>query len=170
MWCRFCVYCTSLHTWIGEWTRHLGALRLDTNQGEHRERGCFWYERRAGSGWERVQHCSGHFVRAIIRVCFSVCSPFREASSRTSSSRSPETSCSKSSNRMFGVSYDPSWADQFLTLTCWIYIVSGCMFLFGVATIAQGTVKSYSGLLATRFLLGLFESSVFPGCFYLISM
>jgi len=71
---------------------------------------------------------------------------------------------------MFGVSYDPSWADQFLTLTCWIYIVSGCMFLFGVATIAQGTVKSYSGLLATRFLLGLFESSVFPGCFYLISM
>ena len=44
------------------------------------------------------------------------------------------------------------------------------MFLFGVATVAQGTVKDYSGLLATRFLLGLFESSVFSGCFYLISM
>jgi len=44
------------------------------------------------------------------------------------------------------------------------------MFAFGVVTIAQGTVKGYSGLLATRFLLGLFESSVFSGCFYLISM
>ena len=46
------------------------------------------------------------FVRSF--GCFPVCSPFREASSRTSSSRSPETSYSKSSDRMFGVSYDPS--------------------------------------------------------------
>ena len=79
------------------------------NQGEHRECGCFWYERRAGSSGKRVQHCSRHFVRAIVWVCFPVCSPFREASSRTSSSRSPETSYSKSSDRMFGVSYDASW-------------------------------------------------------------
>jgi len=44
------------------------------------------------------------------------------------------------------------------------------MFLFGTVTVAQGTVKNYAGLLATRFLLGLFESNVFPGCFYLIAM
>ena len=44
------------------------------------------------------------------------------------------------------------------------------MFVFGCITIAQGFVKSYSGLLATRFLLGLAEASVFPGCFYLIAM
>ena len=34
----------------------------------------------------------------------------------------------------------------------------------------QGLVKSYSGLLATRFFLGLFETGMFPGCFYLIGM
>jgi MFS family permease len=39
------------------------------------------------------------------------------------------------------------------------------MFVFGCITIAQGFVKSYSGLLATRFFLGLAEASVFPGCF-----
>lgn len=44
------------------------------------------------------------------------------------------------------------------------------MFIFGCISIAQGFVKSYSGLLATRFFLGLAEASVFPGCFYLISM
>jgi MFS family permease len=31
-------------------------------------------------------------------------------------------------------------------------------------------VTSYSGLLATRFFLGLFESSMFPASFYLIGM
>lgn len=34
----------------------------------------------------------------------------------------------------------------------------------------QGVVKSYGGLLATRFFLGLFETGMFPGCFYLIGM
>jgi MFS family permease len=48
--------------------------------------------------------------------------------------------------------------------------LSGCMFLFGLTTICQGLVKSYSGLLATRFFLGLFETGMFPGCFYLIGM
>lgn len=44
------------------------------------------------------------------------------------------------------------------------------MFIFGCVSIGQGFVKNYSGLLATRFLLGLAEASVFPGCFYLIAM
>lgn len=48
--------------------------------------------------------------------------------------------------------------------------LSLCMFLFGAITIAQGTVRNYSGLLATRFFLGLLESNVFPGSFYLIAM
>jgi len=42
------------------------------------------------------------------------------------------------------------------------------MALFGFTTVMQGIVKSYSGLLATRFFLGLFETGMFPGCFYLI--
>nr|POE48315.1 putative transporter [Quercus suber] len=33
-----------------------------------------------------------------------------------------------------------------------------------------GIVKSYSGLLATRFFLGVFETGMFPGAFYLIGM
>ena len=44
------------------------------------------------------------------------------------------------------------------------------MFLFGFATIMQGLVQNYGGLLATRFFLGLFETGMFPGCFYLIGM
>ncbi|KAK4610569.1 hypothetical protein CLAFUW4_14005 [Fulvia fulva] len=44
------------------------------------------------------------------------------------------------------------------------------MFLFGFVTIMQGIVTSYSGLLTTRFFLGLFETGMFPGCFYLIGM
>lgn len=44
------------------------------------------------------------------------------------------------------------------------------MFLFGFTTIMQGIVKNYSSLLATRFFLGLFETGMFPGCFYLIGM
>ena len=34
----------------------------------------------------------------------------------------------------------------------------------------QGLVKNYSGLLATRFFLGLAETGMFPGSFYLIGM
>ncbi|OJD28759.1 major facilitator superfamily transporter [Diplodia corticola] len=48
--------------------------------------------------------------------------------------------------------------------------LSGCMFFFGLTTTMQGLVQNYSGLLATRFFLGLFESGMFPGCFYLIGM
>lgn len=48
--------------------------------------------------------------------------------------------------------------------------LSSCMFFFGLVTICQGLVHSYSGLLATRFFLGLCETGMFPGCFYLIGM
>ena len=44
------------------------------------------------------------------------------------------------------------------------------MFMFGLVTVCQGLVQSYSALLATRFFLGVFESGMFPGCFYLIGM
>ncbi|KAI0603277.1 MFS general substrate transporter [Biscogniauxia sp. FL1348] len=46
----------------------------------------------------------------------------------------------------------------------------GCMLGFGVVSVCQGLVQNYSGLLATRFFLGLFETGMFPGCFYLIGM
>lgn len=48
--------------------------------------------------------------------------------------------------------------------------LSACMFMFGLATLLQGFVQSFGGLLATRFVLGFFESGMFPGCFYLIGM
>lgn len=35
--------------------------------------------------------------------------------------------------------------------------LSGCMFMFGLVTTLQGLVQNFSGLLATRFFLGLFE-------------
>jgi hypothetical protein len=38
--------------------------------------------------------------------------------------------------------------------------LSACMFLFGITTTLQGVVTNYSGLLATRFFLGMFESSL----------
>ncbi|KAG5979794.1 hypothetical protein E4U55_004752 [Claviceps digitariae] len=44
------------------------------------------------------------------------------------------------------------------------------MFLFGLTTMLQGVVQNYAGLLATRFFLGLFETGMFPGAFYLIGM
>lgn len=44
------------------------------------------------------------------------------------------------------------------------------MFGFGLVTLFQGLVTSYSGLLATRFFLGVFETGMFPGAFYLIGM
>jgi len=44
--------------------------------------------------------------------------------------------------------------------------LSGCMFAFGLVTTLQGLVQNYSGLLATRFFLGLFEAGMFPGCKY----
>ena len=48
--------------------------------------------------------------------------------------------------------------------------LSGCMFIFGLVTICQGLVRNFSGLLATRFFLGLAETGMFPGSFYLIGM
>ncbi len=48
--------------------------------------------------------------------------------------------------------------------------LSACMFMFGVVTVCQGLVQNYSGLLATRFFLGFFETGMFPGSFYLIGM
>ncbi|KAL8753018.1 MAG: hypothetical protein Q9184_005547 [Pyrenodesmia sp. 2 TL-2023] len=48
--------------------------------------------------------------------------------------------------------------------------LSACMFAFGLVTICQGLVQNYSGLLATRFFLGLAETGMFPGSFYLIGM
>jgi MFS family permease len=42
------------------------------------------------------------------------------------------------------------------------------MFGFGLVTMLQGFVQNYSGLLATRFFLGVFETGMFPGAFYLI--
>ncbi|EAS30499.1 MFS transporter [Coccidioides immitis RS] len=48
--------------------------------------------------------------------------------------------------------------------------LSVCMFLFGLVTLCQGLVKNYAGLLVTRFFLGLFETGMFPGCFYLMGM
>ncbi|KAL8787402.1 MAG: hypothetical protein Q9195_007777 [Heterodermia aff. obscurata] len=47
--------------------------------------------------------------------------------------------------------------------------LSGCILAFGVIMLAQGFVQNYSGLLATRFLLGLAEAGIFPGSYYLIS-
>lgn len=48
--------------------------------------------------------------------------------------------------------------------------LSICMFGFSLVTICQGLVQNYGGLLTTRFFLGVFESGMFPGSFYLIGM
>ena len=42
--------------------------------------------------------------------------------------------------------------------------LSGCVSAFGIVMLCQGFVHNYSGLLATRFFLGLAEAGVFPGC------
>lgn len=47
--------------------------------------------------------------------------------------------------------------------------LSTCMVLFGVCCLGIGFVQNYGQLLAVRFLLGLFETGMFPGCFYLLS-
>ncbi|TVY88517.1 putative transporter [Lachnellula willkommii] len=48
--------------------------------------------------------------------------------------------------------------------------LSGIMFFWGIATIGQGVVTNFAGLVGCRFLVGLFEAGLFPGCIYLISM
>ncbi|TWU70645.1 hypothetical protein ED733_000791 [Metarhizium rileyi] len=47
--------------------------------------------------------------------------------------------------------------------------LSLCVLGFGVTELCQGFIQNYSGLLATRFFLGVFEAGIFPGSFYLIS-
>lgn len=44
------------------------------------------------------------------------------------------------------------------------------MFAFGLVTMCQGFTRNYGGILVTRFLLGVAEAGMFPGCFYLIGM
>ena len=44
------------------------------------------------------------------------------------------------------------------------------MFCFGLITVLQGFTQNLSGLIATRFFLGLVETGVFPASFYLIAM
>lgn len=48
--------------------------------------------------------------------------------------------------------------------------LSICCLGFGLVTTFQGLTQNYGGIMATRFLLGVFECGMFPGCFYLISM
>lgn len=43
------------------------------------------------------------------------------------------------------------------------------MFVYGLITLSQGFVKSYSGLLAVRFFLGIAEAASFSCSFYLIA-
>ena len=43
------------------------------------------------------------------------------------------------------------------------------MFLFGLVMTLQGFVQNFSGLIATRFFLGLTEAGVFPGCKAMLS-
>ncbi|TKA67200.1 hypothetical protein B0A49_04513 [Cryomyces minteri] len=49
----------------------------------------------------------------------------------------------------------------------WLSLI---MTLWGIATVGQGLVKNFGGLVACRFLVGLFEAGLFPGCVYIISM
>ncbi|KAL6714541.1 High-affinity nicotinic acid transporter [Lecanora helva] len=59
---------------------------------------------------------------------------------------------------------------NFLMKRCKPHVwLSGCILCFGIVMMCQGWVQNYSGLLATRFLLGLAEAGIFPGSFYLIS-
>ncbi|KAJ5263564.1 hypothetical protein N7478_011169 [Penicillium angulare] len=45
-----------------------------------------------------------------------------------------------------------------------------CMFGFGLVMVCQGLVQNWGGLMATRWFLGVFETGMFPGCFYLLGM
>ncbi len=47
--------------------------------------------------------------------------------------------------------------------------LSGCIFLFGMITLAMGFVTNFSGLIACRFFLGCAESSTFCAIFYLLA-
>lgn len=47
--------------------------------------------------------------------------------------------------------------------------LSACIFCFGIFTIGMGFVTNFSGLVACRFFLGVFESGSFPAIFYVLS-
>lgn len=47
--------------------------------------------------------------------------------------------------------------------------LSGSVFLFGAITVGMGFAKNFGALAATRFLLGMVESVLFCGIFYLLS-
>jgi MFS family permease len=53
-----------------------------------------------------------------------------------------------------------------LTPHAWL---SFCVLGFGIIMLCQGFITNFSGLIATRFFLGLLEAGIFPGSFYLIS-
>jgi MFS family permease len=42
--------------------------------------------------------------------------------------------------------------------------------LFGIVMIGMGLIKTFGGLIAMRVLLGVFESGLFPGATYLLSL
>jgi MFS family permease len=46
--------------------------------------------------------------------------------------------------------------------------LTGCIVLFGAVSIGLGFVTNFAGLVACRFLLGLFECGTFPGIFYIL--
>ncbi|XHG00376.1 hypothetical protein AWENTII_003834 [Aspergillus wentii] len=48
--------------------------------------------------------------------------------------------------------------------------LSICGFGFGLVMICQGLVSNWGGLMTTRWFLGMFETGLFPGCFYLMGM
>ncbi|KAJ5082532.1 hypothetical protein N7532_011575 [Penicillium argentinense] len=48
--------------------------------------------------------------------------------------------------------------------------ISGLMTAWGIVTVCQGVTQSFGGLVACRFLLGVFEAGFMPGCVYLIAM
>lgn len=40
----------------------------------------------------------------------------------------------------------------------------------GIVTLSQGFNKTYGQLLATRFLVGIFEAGLIPGCVYVVGL
>lgn len=50
------------------------------------------------------------------------------------------------------------------------WYLTGIIASWGVVTVGMGLTRTFHGLVACRFLLGLFEAGFFPGCAYLISM
>lgn len=42
--------------------------------------------------------------------------------------------------------------------------------LFGIVMIGMGLIETFGGLIAMRVLLGVFESGLFPGATYLLSL